>query len=67
MSSTDMSVLDVRWAGRDTFKAEEVAEILGLSVWSVYDAAKKKEIPAVSIGRRLVFPRVGLEKLLRVA
>jgi excisionase family DNA binding protein len=59
-----MSALDPKWNGRTTFKAEEVAEILNLSVWSTYEAIKGKQIPAIRIGRRVIVPRVALEEML---
>lgn len=32
-------------------KAPEVAEMLRISLWSVYDLARRKEIPNFSVGR----------------
>jgi excisionase family DNA binding protein len=57
-------VLDARWAGRSTFTVEEAGEILGISRWHAYAAAKKGELPVVAIGRRLIVPRHALERLL---
>jgi excisionase family DNA binding protein len=42
----------------------EVAAILRLSRASVYEAAKRGEIPTIRIGRRLLVPDEGLERLL---
>ena len=42
------------------YSAEEVAELLGVSDWSVYQAARHHEAPigtlALKVGRRVVFP-----------
>jgi excisionase family DNA binding protein len=57
-------VLAAKWDGRSAFTVEEAGEILGISRWSAYEAAKKKELPVVAIGRRLIVPRHALEKLL---
>jgi excisionase family DNA binding protein len=57
-------VLAAKWDGRSSFTVEEAGEILGISRWAAYEAAKKKQIPVVAIGRRLIVPRHGLEKLL---
>jgi excisionase family DNA binding protein len=43
---------------------KEVAVILGISRGSAYEAAKRKEIPTIRIGRRLVVPDEALQRLL---
>lgn len=45
---------------RETIEAREAAEILGLSAWTVYDLARRKAIPHVRIGRRVLFRRTSL-------
>jgi excisionase family DNA binding protein len=60
-------VLDSKWDGRSTFTVEEAGRILGISRWAAYQAAQKKELPVVTIGRRLIVPRHALEKLLSAA
>jgi excisionase family DNA binding protein len=42
----------------------EVASILRISRGSAYEAAKRKEIPTIRIGRRLLVPTDALERLL---
>ena len=42
----------------------EVATLLRISRGSAYEAAKRKEIPTIRIGRRLLVPSDALEKLL---
>lgn len=44
--------------GRATYRADEVATLLGVGRDTVYQAAERGEIPgALRIGRRLVFSR----------
>jgi hypothetical protein len=63
--SGSIPVLDARWSGRDTFTVEEAGcEILGLSRCSAYEFARTGVIPTIRIGKRLIVPRVGLERLL---
>jgi excisionase family DNA binding protein len=42
----------------------EAAVILRISRGSAYEAAKRKEIPTIRIGRRLLVPCEALDKLL---
>jgi hypothetical protein len=55
-------ILDERWDGRSNFSIAETAQILGLSVWSVYEGAKRGDIPTFSVGKRRIVPRHALEK-----
>jgi excisionase family DNA binding protein len=72
LSSTGLSaedrksfrILDAKWDGRSSFKAEEAAEILSLSKWAVYEAIKRGEIAVVWVGRRCIVPRIALERKL---
>jgi excisionase family DNA binding protein len=58
-------IYDPKWTGRSTFSVEEAGcEILGLSKCSAYAAAKNGSLPTVRVGRRLIVPRLALEKLL---
>jgi excisionase family DNA binding protein len=43
---------------------DEVAALLRLSRGSVYQAVRRKEIPTIRIGRRLLVPSDALEKML---
>jgi len=43
---------------------DEVAAVLRVSRGSAYEAAKRKEIPTIRIGRRLLVPSDWLEKIL---
>ena len=44
----------------------EVASLLRISRGSAYEAAKRREIPTIRIGRRLLVPSAALERLLAV-
>jgi len=57
-------ILDAKWNDRSTFRANEVAEILNVSTWHIYEEIKKGKIPAIRVGRCLRVPRVDLEQLL---
>jgi excisionase family DNA binding protein len=49
---------------RLTLTVEEAAEVLGISRPTAYEAIQTGEIPHIRIGRRILIPRVALEKLL---
>jgi excisionase family DNA binding protein len=58
-------VLGEQWDGRDTFTVEEAGcQILRLSRCAAYAAAESGALPTVRIGRRLLVPRVALERML---
>jgi len=42
----------------------EVASLLRISRGSAYEAAKRREIPTIRIGRRLLVPIAALERML---
>ena len=42
----------------------EAAEMLGLSRNFAYDLVKQKQLPVVKFGKRLLIPRLALEKML---
>jgi hypothetical protein len=56
-----------RWADHNTFTIPETAEILRISRWAAYEAAKKKELGTIWIGKRCLVPRRVLEKMLDAA
>jgi excisionase family DNA binding protein len=60
-------ILSARWDERDTFGVAEAGEILGLSRQAAYDAAKSGDLPTIRVGRRLIVPRIALERLLTSA
>ena len=45
----------------------EVAQLLGLSRNSAYQGVMKGEIPSVRVGKRILVPRIALEKMLESA
>ena len=49
-----------------TLTVEQAAAILGISRALAYNLARCGDIPTVRLGRRLVVPRVALERLLAV-
>jgi|GEM_PF-1681184 len=42
---------------RETITAPEAAEVLGLSPWSIYDLVRRRQLPHIRIGRRVLFRR----------
>ena len=51
-------------AQRLTLTVPEVADLLGVHPLTVRAAIKRGEIPAVSVGRRVLVPRLRLEQFL---
>ena len=49
------------------YTVDEAARILRMSRQSVYEAARRGEVPCIRIGRRVLVPRAGLEKLVGLA
>jgi excisionase family DNA binding protein len=49
---------------RQTYKIEEAARLLGIGRNQAYEAARRRDIPAIRIGRRLLVPKAALDKLL---
>jgi excisionase family DNA binding protein len=47
-----------------TYTVEEAARRLGISRGSAYEAIRSNQIPHVTIGRRVLVPKVGLDALL---
>jgi hypothetical protein len=56
--------LPAKWQDRATFSIPEYAEIMGISPWSAYAAAKRGEIPIIRIGKREIVPRRAVERQL---
>lgn len=52
---------------RLTLAVEEAAAALGISRASGYEAARRGEIPCIRIGRRILVPRIALDRLLAAA
>jgi excisionase family DNA binding protein len=49
---------------RETLTVEEAGRVVGISRSAAYQAVARGELPALRIGRRLVVPRVALDRLL---
>ena len=52
---------------RLTYNVEEAGKLLGISRASAFKAAQEGSLPTVRIGRRLLVPKVALERMLREA
>lgn len=50
---------------RLTLTIEETARLLGIGRQLAYNRVKTGEIPVLKIGRRLLVPRIALEKMLQ--
>lgn len=50
---------------RITMTAEEVAQLIGIHKDTVYDLARKKEIPHFRVRRRVFFRRDAIEEWMR--
>lgn len=50
--------------GRLTLTVEEAAMLLGISRAFAYEAVRRGEIPSIRIGRRVLVPRVALDRLV---
>jgi excisionase family DNA binding protein len=44
--------------------ANEVAQLLGIAPWTVHALVKRRELPHVRLGKRVLFPRRELEAFL---
>ena len=49
---------------RLTLTVQEAADLLGISRGLAYEKCRGGEIPSIRIGRRLLVPRVALERML---
>lgn len=52
---------------RETLSVTEAGERLGISRSSAFQAAASGELPVIRIGKRLLVPRVALERMLGLA
>lgn len=46
---------------------EQARLMLGISRGLAYEAIRRREIPSIRIGRRILIPRAGLERMIEVA
>ncbi len=49
-----------------TYKVEEAAKLLRIGRNQAYDAVANGEIPSIRIGKRILVPRIALERMLAV-
>ncbi len=49
---------------RLTYTVREAAELLGIGRSAAYEAARTGQIPTVRIGKRILVPAVGLQRML---
>lgn len=61
-----MSAIDPGVTGRRTITIDEIAQRLGISRNSAYEAARRGEIPTIKIGRLILVPEAAFERLLDV-
>ena len=54
----------VNSAERMTLTVEEAAYLLGISRGLAYELARGGKLPVVRLGRRILIPRVALERML---
>jgi len=47
-----------------TYTVEEAARLLGIGRNNAYEAAKRGDIPAITIGKRRLIPKAALDRLL---
>jgi excisionase family DNA binding protein len=53
-----------RPTARRTYTIDEAAELLGLGRNSAYLAAQRGDLPVIRIGKRLLIPRLALDRML---
>lgn len=51
-------------AEKITLTAEEVSQIMGMSKRFVYELAKRGELPCKRFGKKVLFSRVAIERLM---
>lgn len=56
--------MDTKGTVRLVLSVEEARQQLGLSRGLMYEALRSGQIPSIRIGRRILIPRVALERLL---
>jgi excisionase family DNA binding protein len=49
-----------------TYSVEEAARLLGVSRGVGYEAARRGQLPTIRLGRRLLVPKIALERMLGI-
>lgn len=62
---SDTGIVMTSGAGRQLLTAEEVAEMLGMTVQWVWDQSRKGTIPTITLGRKKRYRREAIEQWLR--
>jgi len=60
-----MKIDIIKDANRLTLSVEEAGKMLGLSRGLMYEAVRTGQIPSIRVGRRILIPRLALERLLQ--
>jgi excisionase family DNA binding protein len=49
---------------RQTYSVAEVARLLGIGRNSAYEAARRGDFPTITVGGRILVPKVSIDRLL---
>ncbi len=51
-----------------TYQAHELAEMLGVSSWAIYNSVKDGScpVPPIHVGKRIVFAKAAVDRLLQL-
>lgn len=49
---------------RETYSVDEAAKLLGIGRVNAYRAVKRGEIPVIRIGRKILVPKAGINRML---
>ena len=49
---------------RKTFTVEEAAKVLGIGRQKAYELAREGKLPVLRLGKRILVPRIALERML---
>lgn len=52
---------------RAVYTAREVKHLTGLDIRTVYKLAREGSIPSIRVGRKFIFPRIGVHRWLSEA
>ena len=55
---------DDRPVTRRTYHIEEVAKLFGIGRNAAYEAAKRGDFPTIKLGKRIVAPRMAIDRML---
>ncbi len=56
--------MDQKAIKRSTMSVREMANELGICLPSAYELTRRRDFPAIALGRRIVIPRVSFERWL---